>query len=77
MDMAELLKRSANVLVGISLLKLVAGDLRAEVRHDAAEVGARSKAALERSPYRAAGAAAALGVMAGWMIGQRRRPPSR
>lgn len=71
MDMAELLKRSANVLVGVSMLKLIADDLRVEIRHDAVEVGARSKAALERSPYRAAGAAAALGLMAGWMIGHR------
>jgi ElaB/YqjD/DUF883 family membrane-anchored ribosome-binding protein len=55
MDMASFLKRTANLLVRASILKLVAGDL------------------LRRSPYPAAGTAAALGVVAGMQFGRRRR----
>jgi ElaB/YqjD/DUF883 family membrane-anchored ribosome-binding protein len=55
MDMATILKRSANLLVGASVVKLVAGDL------------------VRRSPYPAAGTAAALGVLAGVLVGRRQR----
>jgi hypothetical protein len=50
MDMARLLKNSANFFMGISLATRVAGDLAAELRN---------------SPYRTAGAAALLGVLTG------------
>ncbi|HXP66237.1 MAG TPA: hypothetical protein VN815_12245 [Steroidobacteraceae bacterium] len=55
MDMASLLKRSANLLMGASLVKLVAGDL------------------VRRSPYGAAGTAAALGLFAGIAFRRRQR----
>jgi hypothetical protein len=53
MDMARLLRGSANLLMGISLAKLVAGDLETRIR---------------RVPYGAAGTAAVLGVVAGMWI---------
>jgi ElaB/YqjD/DUF883 family membrane-anchored ribosome-binding protein len=55
MDMASFLKRSANLMVGASIVKLVAGDL------------------VRRSPYPAAGTAAALGVFAGILLSRRHR----
>jgi ElaB/YqjD/DUF883 family membrane-anchored ribosome-binding protein len=68
MDMARFLKRSANLLVGITLIKLIGEDLRAEIRQDAQAARVRTAALVRRSPYRAAGTAAALGVFAGmWM----------
>jgi ElaB/YqjD/DUF883 family membrane-anchored ribosome-binding protein len=73
MNMAKLLKRSANVFMGIAMLKLVAEDLGAEFRHDAALVSARSDALVRRSPYGSAGAAAAVGIAAGMALGLRQR----
>ena len=58
MDMTSLLKGSANLLVVMGMLKLVAGDLGAEIR---------------RSPYPAAGTAAALGLFAGIWVSRRQR----
>jgi ElaB/YqjD/DUF883 family membrane-anchored ribosome-binding protein len=57
MDMASFLKRSANLLMGASLVKLVAGDL------------------VRRSPYGAAGTAAAIGVLAGLILNRRHPRP--
>jgi hypothetical protein len=57
-DMKSVLKGCANLLVVMGMLKLVAGDLGAEIR---------------RSPYRAAGTAAALGVFAGVLVSRRQR----
>ena len=56
MDMARLLKNSANFFMGISLATRVAGDLAAELRN---------------SPYRTAGAAALLGVLTGIAVAHR------
>jgi len=72
MNMATFLKSTANVLMGVSLVKLLAGDLGAEIRHDAAVVGERTRALVQRSRYRAIGSAAALGLLAGIFLGQRR-----
>jgi hypothetical protein len=58
MNMAKFLKRSANLFMGITMFKLVAEDLGTEVR---------------RSPYGSAGAAVALGLAAGMVIGWRQR----
>jgi hypothetical protein len=62
LDMAKLLKGSANVFMAGVLAKRVAQDLTAEVRGDVA-----------RSPYGAAGAATVLGVMAGILLVKRHR----
>jgi ElaB/YqjD/DUF883 family membrane-anchored ribosome-binding protein len=72
MNMATLLKSTANLFMGLSLVKLLAGDLGAEIRHDAAAVGERTQALVQRSRYRAIGSAAALGLVAGIFLGQRR-----
>lgn len=73
MDMATLLKHLANLLVGVSVVKWVAADLKAEIRHDAGSVRDRANAAAHNSPYGALGMAAAAGALAGFMLGQRRR----
>lgn len=75
MDMATFLKSAANLMMGLSLAKLLAGDVRAEIRHDAAAVGERTQALIQRSRYRAIGSAAALGLLAGIFLGQRRHRP--
>ncbi|HEY2779534.1 MAG TPA: hypothetical protein VGI90_02075 [Steroidobacteraceae bacterium] len=72
MSMATLLKGTANLLMGLSLVKLVAGDLGAEFRHDAAGLGRKTGSMIRRSPYRAAGSAAALGFFAGILLSQHR-----
>ena len=59
MDMATLLKNTANVLVGVSLLKLLSADLKAEIRHDGATLRDKANGLVHKSPYRAAGLAAA------------------
>jgi len=75
MNMATLLKSTANVLMGLSLVRLLARDLGAEIRHDAAAVGERTQALIQRSRYRAIGSAAALGLVAGILLGQRGHRP--
>jgi ElaB/YqjD/DUF883 family membrane-anchored ribosome-binding protein len=76
MSMATLLKSAANLLMGLSLVKLVAGDLGAEFRHDAVGLGKKTEGLIRRSPYRAAGSAAALGFLAGILLSQRNRSAS-
>jgi ElaB/YqjD/DUF883 family membrane-anchored ribosome-binding protein len=71
MDMARLLKNTSNVLMGAVLIKLVADDLRSELRRDASLVGERANVLVHRAPYRAAGAAAALGICAGMLLKRR------
>ena len=66
LDMAKLLKGSANVFMATLLARRVAQDLSAEVRSD-----------VRRSPYGAAGAATLLGVMAGVMWVRRLRRQSK
>jgi ElaB/YqjD/DUF883 family membrane-anchored ribosome-binding protein len=73
MDMATFLKRCANLFMAVTVVRLVAGDLSAEVRADAAILKRRVGAALRESPYLAAGAATATGLIAGALIGNRRR----
>jgi uncharacterized protein (TIGR03382 family) len=62
MDMANLLKNSANVFMAGVIARLVAKDLAAELRHD-----------IERSPYGAAGAATLVGLVTGVLLTRRRR----
>ena len=57
MDMAILLRRAANVVVGLNLVRLLGADLKAEIR---------------KSPYRAAGLAAATGALTGILLAHRR-----
>ena len=72
MDMAALLKRAANLYVAMTILKWVAGDLRREIRQDTAGLRDRANSLLQKSPYRAAGVAAAAGALAGWALAHRR-----
>jgi hypothetical protein len=57
MNLATFLRYAANVVMGAILIKLVAGDIAADMR---------------RSPYRVAGAAAAMGAIAGTLLANRR-----
>jgi len=72
MDTAALLKNAANVLVGVSLLKLLSADLKAEIRHDGANLRDKANRLVHKSPYRAAGLAAAAGALAGIALARRR-----
>lgn len=74
MDMATLLKNTANVLVGVSLVKWIAADFRAEIRNDSASLREKADAVVRRSPYRAASLAAAAGALMGMAISHRRAP---
>lgn len=56
MNLATFLRYAANVGMGATLVKLVAGDFALEMR---------------RSPYRVAGAATAIGVIAGMLLAKR------
>jgi len=58
MDMARLLKNTANFFMILSLAKLLAGDLAAELRN---------------SPYRTAGMASVLGALMGMALAHRSR----
>jgi hypothetical protein len=62
LDMAKVLKGSANLFMAGVLARRVAQDLTTEVRTD-----------VVRSPYGAAGAATVLGVMAGIFFARRHR----
>lgn len=72
MDMATFLKRAANVLVGVSLIKLIGADMKAEIRHDSAGLRLKADRMVHKSPYRAAGLAAATGALTGLMLARRR-----
>jgi ElaB/YqjD/DUF883 family membrane-anchored ribosome-binding protein len=66
--MTTLLKNTANVLLGISLVKLLSADLKAEIRHDGASLRDKVDGLIRESPYRAAGLAAATGALTGIML---------
>ena len=72
MDMATFLKNTANVLVGVSLLKLLGADLKAEIRQDSASLRDKANGLVQKSPYRAAGLAAATGALTGIVLARRR-----
>jgi len=72
--MAQLLRYTANVTVVAGLVKLVAGDLAAEVRRDVRTLPGRTRSVVRSSPYGAAGAATVLGVIAGMMLATRQHP---
>jgi ElaB/YqjD/DUF883 family membrane-anchored ribosome-binding protein len=78
MDMATVLKNSANFLMAVSVVKWLAADLNAEIRHDTGSLRERANRMVRKSPYRAAGLAAAAGALAGVALAHRRpgaRPP--
>jgi NAD(P)H-hydrate repair Nnr-like enzyme with NAD(P)H-hydrate dehydratase domain len=62
MNLATFLRYAANVGMGAILVKLVAGDIAADMRH---------------SPYHVAGAAAAMGAMAGTLLTKRQHRRAR
>jgi ElaB/YqjD/DUF883 family membrane-anchored ribosome-binding protein len=68
MNMAKFLKTVANTLVAAQIAKLVARDMAAEVRTDAAALRSRAQGAVENRPYRAAGAAATIGLALGLFL---------
>jgi hypothetical protein len=72
MDMARFLKVSANLLVGFSLVKLLSADLGAEIGHDTASLREKANWLVQKSPYRAAGLAAAAGAVTGIALAHRR-----
>jgi ElaB/YqjD/DUF883 family membrane-anchored ribosome-binding protein len=72
MNVATLLKRSANFFMIARVVKLVMGDLVAEACSDAGAVKKRVSTMLGAAPYQAAGAAGALGFMLGVSLAKRR-----
>jgi ElaB/YqjD/DUF883 family membrane-anchored ribosome-binding protein len=74
MDMARLLKNTANCVVGVSVVRMLAGDLAAELRHDTAVLRATANSQVRNFPYRAAGMAAGLGALTGMVLAHRRSP---
>jgi ElaB/YqjD/DUF883 family membrane-anchored ribosome-binding protein len=72
MDMASVLKGTANFFVAVSVIKLLTRDLKAELRHDGARLRERANGLVRKSPYRAAGVAAAAGAMTGILLAHRR-----
>jgi ElaB/YqjD/DUF883 family membrane-anchored ribosome-binding protein len=72
MDMATFLKNSANFLMAMSVLKWLAADLNAEIRHDTESLRETANRLVQKSPYRAAGLAAAAGALAGIALTHRR-----
>jgi len=72
MDMATFLKNSANFLVAASVVKWLAADLNAEIRHDTGSLRESANRLIQRSPYRAAGLAAAAGALLGIAFAHRR-----
>jgi ElaB/YqjD/DUF883 family membrane-anchored ribosome-binding protein len=80
MDMATVLKNSANFLMAASVVKWLAADLNAEIRHDTGRLRDRANRLVQKSPYRAAGLAAMAGALAGIALAHRRSgapPPER
>ena len=68
LSLAEVLRYTANVAAVAGLVKLVAGDLAAEVRRDVGTLPDRTRSVVRSSPYGVAGAATVLGVIAGRML---------
>jgi hypothetical protein len=71
MSMARFLKYSANVAMAAGLVKWVAGDIAAEMRHDVGNLPGRTRHLVRSSPYGVAGAATAIGVIAGILLAKR------
>jgi ElaB/YqjD/DUF883 family membrane-anchored ribosome-binding protein len=71
MDMARLLKNTANIIVSVSVVRLLAGDLAAELRQDTATLRAKANSQVRNFPYRAAGVAAGLGALTGLALARR------
>jgi ElaB/YqjD/DUF883 family membrane-anchored ribosome-binding protein len=72
MDLGAFLKATANLLAGLSLVKLLSADLGAEIGHDAASLREKANWLVQKSPYRAAGLAAAAGALVGMALAHRR-----
>jgi ElaB/YqjD/DUF883 family membrane-anchored ribosome-binding protein len=79
MDMATFLKNTANLFMAVSVVKWLAADLNAEIRHDTESLRERANRLVQKSPYRAAGLAVAVGALAGVALTHRRlgAPPPR
>jgi ElaB/YqjD/DUF883 family membrane-anchored ribosome-binding protein len=65
------LKHAANFIVGLTLVKAVMADLGAELQRDLSGLGSQTRTLVRRSPYGAAGTAAAMGVVAGILLAKR------
>jgi hypothetical protein len=79
MDLATFLRGTANFLVGVSIVRLVGADLKAEIRHDSASLREKANGLAQKSPYRAAALAAAAGLLTGIAVARspRRTIPTR
>jgi len=71
LNTANLLRHAANVFVGATLVKAIAADLGAEMRRDLSGLRSQTDAVVHRSPYGAAGTAAAMGIVAGMLLAKR------
>jgi hypothetical protein len=74
MDMATFLKNAANLVVGLGVVKLLSDDIRSELRHDTASLRSKANWLVQKSPYRAAGLAAAAAALTGMVLAHRRAP---
>jgi hypothetical protein len=74
MDLATFLKTTANLLVVVSAVKLLSSDLASEIRRDSTSLREKATWMLRKSPYRAAGLAAAAGAVTGMALAHRRPP---
>ncbi|HSZ10343.1 MAG TPA: hypothetical protein VK794_17500 [Steroidobacteraceae bacterium] len=71
LDLSTVLKFSANAAAAASLVNWVAGDIAEEIRRDARTLVGRTRDLARRSPYGAAGAATAIGILAGMLLAKR------
>jgi ElaB/YqjD/DUF883 family membrane-anchored ribosome-binding protein len=60
------------VFVGATMVKAIASDLGGEMRRDLSGLRSHTDAVVHRSPYGAAGTAAAMGLVAGILLAKRR-----
>ncbi len=66
-----MLKRTANVVAGMTLVRAVASDLGAETRRAFSDLRLQVNTVVHRSPYGTAGTAAAVGMLAGLLLARR------
>jgi ElaB/YqjD/DUF883 family membrane-anchored ribosome-binding protein len=74
MDIATILKSTANCLMVLGAVKLLGTDLKAEIRSDARSLREKVNCLVQDSPYSAAGLAAAAGALTGFALRAKRNP---
>lgn len=68
MNMATILRHTANVFVAATVVKLLTADLKEEISHDSASVREKASRLVQKAPYRAAGLTAAAAALTGFMV---------